>query len=316
LLAIRSLEGEREEALQQRDVLTTGVSVLEKASFSTRTTETATERLALSAAFGLLLGVGFAFLLEKGQSRIGPEEDVERLTGAQLLASVPAGRGLAGPASPAGSTGSVGEPYRMLRTNLEFLARRDGVKTILVTSALAGEGKTLTTANLGLAFSHAGRKVLLVSGDLRLPRLEQLFEIQAEQGLATVLAAEDAENDRIVGWARDLVREIDPSGLELLPSGTAPANPAELLARDRVRMVVDALRPAYDFVLFDSSPILPVADAAILASVTDGVLLIVDGKKATPDLLLEASQRLHRVGAHIVGVVTNRTPGGPIHGYG
>lgn len=257
----------------------------------------------LAGFLGLALGVGLAFLRERLDDRLRGRSDIERAVGAPVLATIPRvqvnkkNRGeLVTMAQP---RSSASEAYRSLRTNLQFLMTQQGLRSLLVTSPSAAEGKTMTCANLAVVLAQAGQRVILVSGDLRRPTLERYFPIEGGEGLSTWLA--DGGND-------DLWRFIQDPGvpnLRVIASGAVPGNPAELLTSRRLRSLVDTLEESSDLVLVDSPPSLAVADASILASHVDGVVLVVNAATTHRSAAARAKEELERVGASLLGCVYN-----------
>jgi succinoglycan biosynthesis transport protein ExoP len=264
---------------------------------------------------GLLLGLAVAFLRDSLDDAVSSKEAAENLTGAPVLAAVPMVTSwrkrdrplvvtLARPSSPAT------EAYRSLRTSLQFARQEHELRTILVTSPAAAEGKTSTLANLGAVFAQAGQRVLMVSCDLRKPRLGQFFGIDEQAGLTTAILGEDSI-DNLVQAAPGT------DNLWLLPSGPTPPNPAELLNGARVKEIFARLRDAFDLVLIDSPPILPVTDAVVLSKDVDATLLVVAAYRSRSGDVQRAAEKLAQVDARVVGVVLNEATrqGGRYGGY-
>jgi capsular exopolysaccharide synthesis family protein len=203
----------------------------------------------------------------------------------------------------------ISEAYRTLRTNLDFASLDQALKTIVVTSAEVGEGKSTTLANLAVVSAQAGRKVILVDADLRRPTLHQLFELSNEVGLTT-MALDEAT------LASPPIQETGIEGLSVLTSGPLPPNPAELLGSRRMTEVVAALAEWADQVFFDTPPVVAVTDAAVLATKVHGVLLVVSAGKTRREHARAAVQRLEQINARLVGtVLTNVQVGGGFAGY-
>src|SRR5450755_4226463 len=257
----------------------------------------------LGLVAGLILGLAVAFLRDSLDDAIASKEAAEHLANAPVLAAVPMVTSwrkrdrplivtLARPASPAT------EAYRSLRTSLQFARQEHELRTILVTSPAAAEGKTSTLANLGAVFAQAGQNVLMVSCDLRKPRLGQFFGIDEGAGLTTAILGEDT-----------LENLIQPApgtdNLWLLPSGPTPPNPAELLNGARAQEIFARLRDTFDLVLIDSPPILPVTDAVVLSKDVDATLLVVAAYRTSSGDLQRAAEKLAQVDARVVGVVLN-----------
>jgi capsular exopolysaccharide synthesis family protein len=259
---------------------------------------------AVALLAGLGLGVGAAFLKERLDDRLTGRSDLETHAGAAALAVVPrttqwrktSDTYLVTEAEP---HSVASEAYRTLRTGLLFAASQREIKTVLVTSAQAAEGKTVTTANLGVVLAQAGKRVILVSADLRKPRLNNFFGSTAQKGLTNVLAGESRATEALVPVS------VAASNLRLLPSGPIPGNPAELLGSEAMRKLIAELRMAADFVLIDVAPILAVADAMTLAPMCDSVLFIADATRATGGAIVQARQQLDQVNARLIGAVLN-----------
>ncbi|MFN2489079.1 MAG: polysaccharide biosynthesis tyrosine autokinase [Actinomycetota bacterium] len=269
-----------------------------------------TKNAVLAGIVGLLLGVGAAFVRERLDDRFSDRADVERVLGAPVLATVqryapgqdPRELVLLGrPEGPAS------EAYRSLRTTLKFITSQQGIKSVLVTSPSAGEGKTVTTANLGVALAAAGHRVALVSGDLRRPTLEGYFRIDNRVGLTTWLLGEQTQTWLLgeeIEWYK-LFRETGIANVAVLPSGPIPSNPAELLASPALKRLIEELEANFDLVLIDSAPSLPVADTSILASHVGGVIVVLDATRTARSAGAHVQEQLVRVGANILGTVLN-----------
>jgi capsular exopolysaccharide synthesis family protein len=200
-----------------------------------------------------------------------------------------------------------GEAYRILRTNLLFSSDTQGLRTLVITSALPQEGKTVIAANLAIAVAREGMRVLLIDADLRRPSLHRLFGVARSPGLAQALA-DSASLEAVT-------RETSISGLTLLPCGSLPGNPTELVRGVRMRELLDRIGTSYDLVIIDTPPVLPVADASIIAAVSDGVLMVVRAGKTSRALTQEACGRLAAVGANVVGTVLNDPSGRNVRPY-
>jgi capsular exopolysaccharide synthesis family protein len=192
----------------------------------------------------------------------------------------------------------VAESCRSIRTNLTFLASESSLDTLLITSPGPREGKTTSCLNMATVMAQSGTRVLLVDTDLRRPRVHTAFEgWHNDFGLSTMLTDGMA--------AVDVVRQSGIENLDVLTSGPVPPNPAELLESDRFREVIDELMQRYDRVVFDSPPVTPVTDAAILAGVMDGVVLVVRASSTSKEMMGRAVELLSAVNANLVGVVLN-----------
>jgi capsular exopolysaccharide synthesis family protein len=258
----------------------------------------------LAAGFlvGLVLGIGLAFVRERLDDSLRGRGDLEDLLGAPVLAVVPRVSNwkkredtfLVSIEQP---KASVAEVYRTLRTSVLFAAAQRGVKSLMVTSATAGEGKTTTASNLAVVLSDAGKRVILVSSDLRKPRIHRFFDLSNEKGLSSVLAGE----------AKPWEAMADPGRghLRVLTSGPVPAHPAELLQSEQMGELIEELREVADFVILDTAPVLLVADALAIAPLADGVLLVVDSENTHRGAVVQAREQLEQVGAPLIGAVLN-----------
>ena len=188
------------------------------------------------------------------------------------------------------------DAYRTLRTNLQFSSVDRDLRTLLVTSAGQGDGKTTVAANLGVALAESGQRVLLVDCDLRRPGLHAIFGLPLSPGLTNALVQEGTE---------PVTSAAGVPGLSVLTAGDPPPNPAEFIASARLRALLERLGGAVDLVLIDSPPVGLVADAAALAPSVDGVILVVSAGRTKRDLAQRAKQQLDNVGARVLGAVLN-----------
>ncbi len=210
---------------------------------------------------------------------------------------------IAAPRSP------ISEAYRTLRTNLEFASLDQELKTLVVTSAGVGEGKSTTLANLAIVSAQAGRRVLLVDADLRRPRLHDIFGLSNTTGLTTAMMDETA-------LASPPLQETGIEGLSVLTCGQLPPNPAELLSSRRMEEVIAALAERADQLIFDTPPVVAVTDAAVLATKVDGVLLVISAGRTRRESARAAVQRLKQINARLVGtVLTNVQMDSGFRGY-
>lgn len=191
------------------------------------------------------------------------------------------------------------EAYRTLRTNLSFYSLDKPLRTLVVTSPAAGEGKSTTIANLAVTMAQSGRRTILVDTDLRRPTLHELFDLQMAPGLTNLVMEE-------VG---DLPLQQTPvENLWLLSSGTKPPNPADLLGAARMDQIITQLLGKADMVLFDAPPVMAAADAAILGARVDGVLLIIQAGKTRRDHSERARELLEKAKVRIVGAALTNAP--------
>lgn len=257
----------------------------------------------LAIIFGMLLATGLALTVEYLDDSVKTRSDVEKLIGASTLASV---GGIPG-VDPvqrfklAADRGSVvGEGYRRLRANIEFSAVDRPVRTLVITSAGSGEGKSTTAANLAIAIAQTGKRVILVDTDLRQPVLHTLFERGNDMGVTTALL------DSGAGTLDQHLITTKFEHLRLMPSGPLPPNPAELLSWARMVELIDNLKAEAEVVIFDTPPLLTVIDAALLARVCDATLLVVQAGKTRANALMQAKAQLIQSGTRLLGVMLNR----------
>lgn len=270
----------------------------------------AAANLVVGGLVGLLAGIALAFVHERMDDSVRSKDTVEQMSGLPTLGVIPKGAdgaatidliALESPAAPAA------EAYRLLRTSVRFLGLDSSMRTLLVTSAAASEGKTVTAANLAVALAQGDEQVLLIAADLRRPRLHEMFGAPQSPGLTSVLLGEASATSTVFA-----VEEVP--GLHLMPPGPAPPNPAELLDSARTRDLITALGEGYDTVIIDSPPVLPVTDAQVLSRVADGVLLVVAHGETSKRGLARAIELLGQVDAPVVGTVLNLVPDN--EGYG
>ena len=274
---------------------------------------------ALGLALGLILGVGIAFLREMLSDELRGRADFEDHAGVPVLAVIPKVASWRRKSEAKLITldqpkSVVSEAYRTLRTSILFSAMQRGLHTIMVASANAGEGKSTTAANLAVVLADSGKRVVLISADLRKPRLHKFFGLETEPGLSNALAGESTV------W--DTLQAPEIENLRVMVSGPVPARPTELLQSEAMGELVADLRDVSDFVIIDTSPILPVADALVLAPLVDGILLVADASITTRSAVTHTRELLDQVDARLIGAVFNdydpsRDRGGPgYYGYG
>jgi receptor protein-tyrosine kinase len=191
------------------------------------------------------------------------------------------------------------EAFRILRTNLQFLDIDTPVKSLVISSAVADEGKSLTTAELAVVVAQTGQRVLVVDADLRRPRMAPLFGLSSDVGLTNALVGK-------IG-VEECIQRHSQTGVHVLASGPLPPNPSEILQTKAAQQLLEKLTGMFDLVLIDAPPLLPVADAAILTRSVTGAILVVRSGKTTKDQLRQAAQRLEAVGGQLLGVTLNMT---------
>ena len=268
----------------------------------------------LAGVLGLVLGLLAAFLADYFDRRLRTREDVEHHFAAPVIGQVPFQRKPSRPAVDWTRFGEGAEAFRTLRANLQYLGVRRPIRTILLTSASAGQGKTTVSANLAIAIARSGSSALVVEGDLRRPTLPAAFGVDGVgPGLTGVLVGTAGVDSALIEVPLPLGAS-GPGGRSdgevwFLPSGPLPPNPAELLSSGRMADLLDELKGSYDYVLIDSPPLLPVADGLELARIVDGVILVVRRNRATSDEAREMRDLIDRLGISLLGAVfTDSTP--------
>lgn len=256
----------------------------------------------VAALLGLMLGCALALARELLDNTVHSADEMQETVNAPVMASVGTDSEMAKRPllTQLSAFSTRGEAFRVLRTNLQFLDLDSEVKSLVITSATAGEGKTSTSANLAIALAQAGRRVLLVDGDLRRPRVAGLLGLDASIGLTTVLVGRSELEGSIQRHAE--------SGVYVLASGPTPPNPSEVLQSRATRDLIQQLRNAYDIVIVDAPPVLPVADASILATACDGAIIVARHGKTHREHIQTAAQRIRSVNGKILGAVVNFVP--------
>ncbi len=268
----------------------------------------------VALAVGLIFGIGMALLFEYLDDSIKGKDDLDRVTrDVPTLGLIPAVTGWKNPQRPvvvslADPKSPAAEAYRSLRTAIHFMGLDKPIRTIQVTSAAAGEGKTTTLANLGVALAQSGVRVIIVSCDLRRPRIHQFFDLSNDVGFTSVLLGN-------VPLSKAVQRVSGGDRIGVMPSGPIPPNPAELLAGRRTVEVLTALQAEADVVLLDCPPVLPVTDSVVLSGRVDSTLLVASAGQTTRRDLAHAHDLLRQVDAPIIGTVLNGVTAEGAYGY-
>lgn len=197
---------------------------------------------------------------------------------------------------------NVAEALRIVRTNLQFSAVDEKLKTILVTSSVPGEGKSFISSNLAITFAQNNSKVLLVDCDMRKGRLHKIFNINNEKGLSNLLI-DDINTD-----VKQYINKTNIENLSLITMGTVPPNPSELLASAKNKVVIQMLKNKFDYIIFDGTPVTGLTDSLIMASLVDKVVIVSAIGDINVEILENTKQALINVNANIGGVIANKTP--------
>lgn len=255
--------------------------------------------LLMGGFFGLAAGVGLAALREKLDTSVKAPDEISTATSAPVLGLI--GFDSATPKRPlvvhADPHSPNAEAFRQLRTNIRFVNIDSTMRSIIVTSAVANEGKSTVSSNLALALAQAGQRVVLVEADLRKPSIRQYMGIEGAAGLTNVLLGEAQLEDVLQPWGDGM--------LQVLPGGLIAPNPSELLGSSAMIEVIRRLEEMADLVIFDVPPLLPVTDAAVLGVNTDGAVIVVRSGSTSRVQLDRAIASLGGVGVRIVGSVLN-----------
>jgi len=198
------------------------------------------------------------------------------------------------------SRSPLAEAYRQLRTSILLSTAGHAPKSLLITSSLPSEGKTTTATNTAISLAQTGATVLIVDADMRRPRIHSVFNIENGEGLSTLLSSELTDSNIL-----RVVKVDEGTQLNILTSGPIPPNPAELIGSDQMANLLKKLQNHYTHVVVDSPPITSFTDGVLIASMVDGVILVVHSGKSSRQIVRRSKQLLHDVGARILGVVLN-----------
>ncbi len=305
------LQRQQEERIAQASI-TSNVEIISQAQLSSVPIKPNKQKnLGMGLLLGLLLGVGLTFLLDYLDQTIKDEDDVQEKLDLTVIGSIP--RIAAAVSSEQGQLVTHLEPHSLaaeaflaLRTNLHFIITDQKHKTVMLTSCLADEGKSTVAVNLAASMAQTGAKVLLVGCDLRRPSLSAALDQQETPGLT----------DLLIDGGKGALRHIEKLNLDFIPAGTEPPNPTQLLGSKAMQKFLEAAREKYDYVFLDVPPLLPVADALILAPWADLNVLVIEPCRVPERLAKQAIKMLHSHKATIAGVVLNDKTGKGSKYYG
>lgn len=251
---------------------------------------------------GMAVGLGAAALRSALDKQLRGESDVRRITDAPILGRIAFSQDASkNPLlTQAPLQGPRAESYRQLRTNMQFASVSTVSRSVAVTSSMPGEGKSTTATNLAIALAQSGQAVCLVDADLRRPMVSEYLGLDRNAGLTTTLVGAADVNDLLQPWG--------DGNLYVLTSGQIPPNPSELLGSDEMKQLLIRLEQAFDAVIIDAPPLLPVTDASVLAQQVGGVLVVVGSRKIKQHDLEKSLGALELVGGKLLGVVLNLLP--------
>lgn len=268
--------------------------------------------LTLGLILGLALGLSGAMVRNMFDNKIRGESDLRRVTNAPLLGGIAFDHEASKEPliTQATQQSPRAESFRQMRTNLQFANVSGEAKTVVVTSSLPGEGKSTTAANLAIALAQAGQRVCLVDADLRRPMVNEYLGLDRNAGLTTALVGRADLEDLLQHWGDD--------ELCVLTSGQIPPNPSELLGSIEMGNLIAGLESAFDSVIIDAPPLLPVTDAAVLSRHAGGVVLVVGAQSVKQQDVEKSLAALDMVNANLMGVILNRLPvkGPDAYAYG
>jgi succinoglycan biosynthesis transport protein ExoP len=253
-----------------------------------------TLNIVLGVVIGLIVGVGLAFFIEYLDTSVKTIDDVERLLQSPVLGVIPQNVGYL---IEEGAESPHAEAYRVLRTNLLFARKDDKLNTAAVVSAGAGEGKSTTVLNLATVFAQSGQRVIVVDSDLRRPTLHKLMRVTNNLGLTNYLLKQNTLDEVIQTTALPT--------LDFLASGKLPSSSLGILSSSQMKDLIGELKARYDFVFFDSPPIMGVSDASILASEVDMTVQVIQYRRYPQPMNIRAKQLIEKVGGNLVGIVLN-----------
>jgi capsular exopolysaccharide synthesis family protein len=281
---------------------TSDVIVAEAATAARKIRPNTIPNTILAGIAGLFLAIGVAFLIEYLDDSIKTTEQVETVEGLStlgIISKVKVSTNADRLITLSNTSSPVAEAYRILRANIEFSEVDNSIRTLVITSGQSGEGKSTTAANLAIAMAQNGRRVILVDTDLRRPAIHQYFQRSNVKGVTSLLLDQS-------GSAQDYLTPTDLPNLSLMASGPLPPNPAELLGSRRMLELIEELKLLADIIIFDSSPVLPVVDATLLARACDATIIVVNSGFTRLGVLKKTYNQLLQSGTRLLGVVLNR----------
>ena len=255
----------------------------------------------LSLVAGLVLSLGLVFFVDYMDNRLKTPQDLKAYLGVPflgLIPTVPKGKNAVNPLLTEVDAPSFAEAFKTVRTNVLFSSAEDGIRSLVVTSAGPGEGKSICSANIAIALAQSGLRVLLVDADMRRPRVHEIFDVAEEPGLSNLLTGNSK--------ASEVIQKSKVNGLWLMSAGHIPPNPAELLSSPRFVDFLGALEDHFDWVVLDTPPVLVVSDSMVVANKATGVVFVVGADQTTRGAAHNAVEQLTSANAVVIGSVLNK----------
>jgi capsular exopolysaccharide synthesis family protein len=253
-----------------------------------------TLNIVLGVVIGLIMGVGLAFFIEYLDTSVKTIDEVERAFQSPVLGVIPQNVGYL---VDEGLESPHAEAYRVLRTNILFSRKDEKLNTIVVVSAGAGEGKSITVVNLATVFAQAGQRILVVDSDLRRPTLHKQLHVGNNIGLTNYLLKQNQ--------LEEVIQTTSVPMLDFMASGKLPSTSMSILGSAQMKEMVAELKQRYDFIFFDSPPILGVSDASVLASEVDMVIQVIQYRRYPQPMSIRAKQLIEKVGGNLIGILLN-----------
>jgi len=275
------------------------------------------KNVSIAGSIGLLLGALLIYLLEMMDYTFKKPEEIEKQLSLNVIGFVPKFEGgkrgkskkedkvqleqdyLKNLITKNDPKAAASEAFREIRTNLHYMSIDKDLKTIVVTSPSLGEGKTVTTVNIAVTLAKSGKKVLVIDTDLRKPKVHLYFGIKNNEGITNMLA-EEKGNKKVNPVT------IDIENLSIIPSGPIPPNPSEILSSKKMHHLLDSFKNEYEVIIVDTPPVGQVTDAAILAGIADGTILVCASNQTRIDLAKRAKKALDSVNSNIVGAILTK----------
>jgi polysaccharide biosynthesis transport protein len=264
-----------------------------------------TLNIVLGIIVGLVVGVGLAFFIEYLDTSVKTIDDVERALQAPVLGVIPQNVGSL--ADEEGMDSQYAEAYRVLRTHILFSRKDENLNTLAVVSAGAGEGKSTTTLNLATTFAQSGQRILVVDSDLRRPTLHKILRVSNSLGLVSYLLKQHT--------LEEVIQKTKVPMLDFMASGKLPSSSMGILNSPRMKELITELKLRYDFIFFDSPPIMGVSDASILASEVDMTIQVIQYRRYPQPMNIRAKQMIEKVGGNLLGIVLNNINMSQDEGY-